>query len=382
MKLCDEYIKFLSEQTHVSPSTLKLMRTRLKGFPEPDGLNTEWFRKRMKKVSPRTVRQELIQARRVLKWLGRDTTDLERVKLPRVKDTVTVEDLYTREELEAIFKACTHTRDRAMFQVLYESAVRASELLSMTFENIIFNDDGTAAVTVKGKTGTRQVPILESVPALRAWMDVHPNGKGKIWTSIMRPYGPLSYGQLHNVTGLTIDRASLKRAKKKIVHMFRHTRATELVRFGVRGQSLSKFMGWTKKSNMEAVYVHLSTEDVNNEIRSKVFGMDQEETTQRPLLSSTTCPRCQTKNDQNARVCSKCNMPLSNDAIVVAMQQKERKEEEIERLVQERVDESMERVMEVFAAAIQDIKSTKTVRDLATAFARKMKEESTLTNKE
>ena len=69
-------------------------------------------------------------------------------------------------------------------------------------------------------------------------------------------------------------------------------------------------------------------------------------------------------------------MPLSDDAIVAALQQQERKREEIEQLVQERVREEMEIVVEAFTAAIQDIKSTKTLRDLAVAFAKKLKEES------
>jgi len=366
----------LSDQTHVSSSTLRLLRTRLNAFPGLDELNTEWFRERMKRVSPQTVKQELTLARRVLKWSERDITDLERVKVPRIKDSVTVEDLYTKEELEAIFRACSHTRDRALFEVLYESAVRASELLTMKFENTTFNDDGIAIITVKGKTGTRQVPIFESTPILRAWMDVHPQGKGRIWVSTNRPHHPLSYSQLHHLTRQTIDCANLKRDKKKIVHMFRHTRATELVRLGVRGQSLSKFMGWTKRSNMEAIYVHLSTQDVNNEMRSKVFDLDTEETTPRPLLSSMTCPRCQTKNDQNARICSKCSMPLSDDAIVAALEQQEQKREEIEQMVQERVREEMERVVQSFTAAIQGIKSTKTLKDLAVAFAREMNKES------
>ena len=319
--------------------TLGLLRERLTGFPEPDGLTAEWFRKRMKRIAPATAKQEIGLAKRVLKWRGSETADLQGVKVAREQESVTVEDLYTPEELQAIFRACSDTRDRAMYQVLYESAVRASELLSMTIENTSFADDGTATLTVKGKTGTRQVPVLECVPALRAWLDVHPTGKGKVWVGLRKPHEPLSYPRLYNLTTQTIDRAGLKRDKKKILHMFRHTRATELVRLGVRGQSLSKLMGWAKKSNMEAVYVHLSTDDVNDEVRAKVFRMDQERAPARPLLSSMVCPRCQTKNDAAARICSKCGFPLTDDLILAAVHREEQTKADIQRLIAERVAE-------------------------------------------
>lgn len=330
----------------------------------------------MKKVSPVTLRGELKLAKQVFRYLDLDTSDLERVKIKNMRETVTVEDLYTQEELDAIFGACLETRDRAMLQVLYESAVRASELLSMTFENIEFQEDDIATVIVKGKTGVRQVYVRDSLPSLRAWLNVHPTGKGEIWLNLRGPHNPLTYPGLFQMATKVIKRASLKRKKRKILHMFRHTRITELVRMGVRGQSLSKLVGWTKGSNMEAVYVHLSTADVENEVRTKVFGLEVDEARTTPLLKSTTCPRCDTSNDPQVRFCSKCNMPLSDDAIVNALQQQEQRKEEIEQMVQERVDESMERVVQAFTSAIQSIEDTKTLKDLAVVFAKKMREES------
>jgi len=371
-----EYEDFLKDQTHVKPSTLTLLRARLRGFPEPDGLTAKWFRQRMKQVSPATVKSEVVLAKRFLKWADRDTSELERdrLKLPRLEETITVEDLYSKDELAAILNACIHTRDRAMLEVLYESATRANELLTMTFKNTSFNEDGTATIIIKGKTGTRPVPLFESVPALRAWLNAHPVGKGPIWCKLPRPHKVISSRQLYGTMQQALDRAGIE-GKKRIVHMMRHTRATELVRRGVRGQALSKFMGWSKRSNMEAVYVHLSTEDVTNELHIKVFGITTKEKTKRPLLESMICPRCKTKNDQNARICSKCNMPLSDDAIVKALQQQEQKREEIEQMVQERVDEAMQGV-------VQSLKSTKILKDLAVALAREMKEESASTDSE
>ncbi len=323
-----EYESFIEEQAHVKDSTRKLNRTRFRTFPDPDKLDAAHFRKRMKKVAPATIKHEVALARRWLKWAGRDITFLDRdnLKLPRIEDSVTVEDLYSKDELNEIFKSCLNTRDRAMLEVLYESAARAAELLSMTWQNTTFNEDNTATIIIKGKTGTRLVPLYESVPALKAWLHVHPTGDGAVWTSLIRPFHLIRTRQLYEVMQMAIERVGITRKVKRIVHNLRHTRITELVRLGIHGQALSKLVGWTKRSNMEAVYVHLSTEDVKNELHAKVFGIATKREKPRPLLESMTCPRCKTHNDQTARICSDCSMPLSNDAIVQALEKQERLE--------------------------------------------------------
>ena len=205
---------------------------------------------------------------------------------------------------------------------MYESAVRASELLSMTIENTSFAENGKCYLTVRGKTGTRRVSVLMAVPALKAWTDVHPIGKGKMWVSLRRPHEVLSYPRLYNLTMQTIERAELQKDKKRILHMFRHTRATELYRLGIRGLELSQFMGWTKKSNMEATYSHLSPDDMDNAMDAKVYRMDQEREPQRPMLSAAVCPHCGEKNDPTARICSKCNLSLEQDAFVQSLIQR------------------------------------------------------------
>lgn len=68
------------------------------------------------------------------------TNELDKVDMPKVEG-VTVKDLFTAKELEQIFAAAYETRDRAIVRVLYESAARASELLSMKIEDVRFNED-------------------------------------------------------------------------------------------------------------------------------------------------------------------------------------------------------------------------------------------------
>lgn len=315
------YREFMENQTHLKQSTHDDQATILENFPAIEELNAKYFRTMIKEglLSPHTIWKRYGLAKRVLKELEIEN-DLHTLKgkLPKLSriETVTVEDLYTKEELAAIFKSCNSMRDRAMLEVLYESAARVSELLSMTIENIQFNENGTATIIIKGKTGTRKVPLFRSVPVLKQWLSVHPVGKGFVWVSMIRAkHNALSRSHLYQIVKDAIKKAELSRPKKKLVHMMRHTRITEFVVLGVRGQLLHKLVGWTPKSNMEAVYVHLSTHDVENHVHEKVFGLEIDEEKKKPLLDLKICPTCHTQNDEHAIVCSKCGFPLTDEGL-------------------------------------------------------------------
>ena len=327
-----EYRDYYRDQTHLKPSTKSTLVDRLRAFPkDPKNLTAEHFRKRMKEVSPYTIQAEVSLAKQFLKWADRDYSFLnsDKLRLPRKQDSVTAEDLYTQEEIDLILANLTNYRDHAMISVLYESACRASELLSMTIENLIFEKDSSLATAiVKGKTGTREAYLMESVPSLRRWLNIHPTGKGKLWVDERKGHRPIQRQTLDSVVRASIRKAGLK-GKKKVLHMFRHTRLTELVRKGVRGQSLSKIAGWTKRSNMEAVYVHLSTDDIKNEVKLKVFGLDGDEQPTRPIFESATCPDCRHKNPTGTKYCEKCNLPLSDGLIVEQLKRKTDLEERL-----------------------------------------------------
>ncbi|TET12167.1 MAG: hypothetical protein E3J86_00895, partial [Candidatus Thorarchaeota archaeon] len=183
-KLNSKYRKYVDQQAHLAPTTFKERERIFRSFPDPDGLNGDHFRKRMKQVSPHTLHLELNLARRFLKWAKMDDSSLSKENFTppsRNKDVVTVADLYTHDELKSIINACTTSRDRALVQVLYESAARSGELLSMTFERLKFytkRNFELASIIVSGKTGTRTIPLKASVPSLKEWIEDHPTSKG------------------------------------------------------------------------------------------------------------------------------------------------------------------------------------------------------------
>jgi site-specific recombinase XerD len=74
---------------------------------------------------------------------------------------VTPENLLTQEEIIAILKTTTNKRDRAMIYVLFEAALRPSELLTMHTNGVIFKND-YCLISANGKTGIKRIPLVTS----------------------------------------------------------------------------------------------------------------------------------------------------------------------------------------------------------------------------
>ena len=329
-KLHPIYIKFLKERcNHVNERTRHTYEARLRNFPSPTRLTIKWFNSRIQDISPHTAQAELVTIRMFKSWEGasRDILDTwkkqktngtGKLSLRKLTKSVTVADIYKPDELEKIFGACTTIRNRALIEVFYESAVRAGELISMRLENTQFDKDGIATLLVSGKTGIREVYLNHSVPALRKWINTHPlrkEGRGPLWT-FANISKPIKRPTLYNLVNAIIKRANLGRTPKKIGHMFRHTRITELVKLGWRGQALNKLVGWTENSNMESIYVHLSNQDVKDQMRV-MFGKDVEPI--HPMLTSNECPNCKSPHSQSEVICENCSFPLTQEKLVKAV---------------------------------------------------------------
>lgn len=167
------------------------------------------------------------------------------------------ENLVTTGELDALRKAASHPRARALVDVMYESACRKGEILGLRVRDVT-RSDRYIEIRVLGKTGERTLPLVRSAPSLEAWLDAHPDP---------RPAAPLfatvvdgQVRQMEEHTPNRLLRDLCRRAGIRPIHphMLRHTRLTELARAGLGEYQLKSFAGWTADSDMAARYVHLS----------------------------------------------------------------------------------------------------------------------------
>lgn len=228
------------------------------------------------------------------------------------------EELITPEEVKALAEAAENPRDRAMFLTLYESGARVGELLNMKIKHVVFDKYG-ALVMLNGKTGMRRVRLVASVPAISAWLDVHPfkdNPEAWLWCSLATNYygKRLTYALFDRILKKTVKKAGIK--KKIYPHLFRHSRATELAKRLTEAQ-LCQVMGWVQGSKQAAIYVHLSQRDTDEAILS-MYGLLDKKKDSKEKLMAVKCPRCRQDNYPGSRFCRYCGMALDVKAAMEA----------------------------------------------------------------
>jgi len=246
-------------------------------------------------------------------WLGMGDI-VKDIKNPMPKHNLP-EEVLSEEEIKRMIDTCQNTRDRAMIAVLYESGVRIGEFLRMRVRDVVFDEYG-GVIKVSGKTGDRRIRIVSSIPHLIRYLDIHPfrdDPNSPLWVKIGQPGRgePVNYDTVAKQLKKIAKAAGIK--KRIYPHLFRHSRATHLANYLTEAQ-MCEFFGWVQGSDMPRIYIHLSGRDVDDAIL-KIYGLKKEEDA-RPKLGAMKCPRCSMLNEVDARFCSRCGLPLTEDAQV------------------------------------------------------------------
>ena len=128
----------------------------------------QWFR--FLKTGYRTAKDCQLE----LGYVNPDET--RRIRIGKISNTVTAEDLVTPDEKKKLIKNCNNLRDLAIIDVLYDSGVRPHEILELQIKHVKSDKNGyTLLIKDDSKTGAREVRIIESVSSLADWLNVHPS---------------------------------------------------------------------------------------------------------------------------------------------------------------------------------------------------------------
>ena len=76
-------------------------------------------------------------------------------------------DLWTSEDNHTFLKFCPSRRIKCYHAIAHDTACRPSELLNVKIKDVVFKYSGHrqyAEVSVNGKTGTRYLPLIDSIP--------------------------------------------------------------------------------------------------------------------------------------------------------------------------------------------------------------------------
>ncbi len=245
-------------------------------------------------------------------------------------------DMLTEDELLGMVRKAASARNKALLVTLYESAMRAQEFLSLRVGDVRFNDDGTADLVLpqgaKGlKTGRREVPVVECVPYLQHWLELHSGREdpsAPLWPA--RGGAPMSYMSLYQLVAASGKAAGIP--KHLTPHLLRHSRSTAQARRGWNEAALRRYGGWGRTSRMPSHYVHLGAEDVKAQVL-KDAGMMVREVPHGPALVET-CRTCGAQTPKGNTYCTKCLRPLSLENVMEERRRERIQGTDIRRLAQ------------------------------------------------
>jgi len=160
-------------------------------------------------------------------------------KFPRV---------FSQRELQIIWAACVTPRDRAMVAVFLDTGVRLGELAGLTWSDV-----GRGILTLRGKVGSRTVPISRDTQQLLVGL----GDAEHLWTG---PAGPLGREGVKTAVRRLLRRAGI-RPPKAGPHTFRHTCGTELYRASRDIHYVQRILGHRQLTST-LIYVHMVDEDL------------------------------------------------------------------------------------------------------------------------
>jgi hypothetical protein len=248
-------------------------------------------------------------------------------------------DLWTADEDALFLKYCPNARDRCYHAMSRDSAARPHELLKLRIKDVVFKQtpDGKqyAEMLVNGKTGTRPIPLIDSIPYIKDWITNHhpqagnPNsillcGFGK---SLNRAIGVIALNRIYqcykkeffpkllddpNVS--SEDKQRIRELLKKPWNPYirRYSSLTDKSTI-LKEHTLRQFAGWSPGSNMHLKYLHYFGNESNDSIL-EAYGIITKDKQLPDPLKPKQCPNCNEPNKPDSRFCAKCRMVLTYDA--------------------------------------------------------------------
>lgn len=220
-------------------------------------------------LSPKTINQRLIQTRNLLKFMAaggrippRLIETLPLLKEPKTLPGSTPTHAEARRTLAKIAGSTpVDLRDRAVFELLYGSGLRAGELIGLTLADVDFKSR-TLRVMGKGRK-ERLVPIggnslraLDSyVRAARPFMA----GADEKALFIDAKRKPMSYASLRRL--VVKRRPTTKNGEVLTAHSFRRACATEMIKSGAGLHHVKDILGHERLDTLQR-YVKLTVEDL------------------------------------------------------------------------------------------------------------------------
>ena len=283
------------------------------------------LRKISENYSDSTWNLYLILFKRLAKWLSDPDDEVcpkfwRKIKPKKIDWEKKLKDKWlTKEEFFRLLDVIDYSRDKALFGVCVEGALRRGELLSLRVRDVTKTSYGYDIV-VSGKTGTSSFPVVLFAPLLTHWLNMHPfkhNGNAPLWP---RKKCGFTGGRFQGVQKGIVN-AMLKRYAKMAdlsemvsLHWLRHTKITWTAKdknVRVSDEMAKKLFRWGKSSRMFGRYTHLHGVDSKDTFLALAGVKTEEETEKINVLAPKKCLNCGEVNSVEMLYCGKCGFVLS-----------------------------------------------------------------------
>ena len=232
-------------------------------------------------------------------------------KIPQT--TVTADDVYTENEVNAMIEKALNLRDKALVALLYDAGGRIGEILPMKLKQVE-NMKNIIRITISGKTGTRTLLLDFSIYHVRQWINAHPdrnNPEAYLWCYINDEHDGRKEGHVEYSAILKKLKSIAKKAginKKIYPHAFRHSSVTRDAEHFSEALNKNKH-GWTPNSNMLSRYSHITSANLE---KAQMEKRGLTPVTIKKELN--TCSNCHEANPYDFIHCGRCGNPLTLEA--------------------------------------------------------------------
>ena len=200
-------------------------------------------------VAPSSINLRANVIMSYFKWNGK-AVELDR------PDVMTKRPEYLKkEEVLKTIDSCQTVLEKTLIIMLYDTAVRVSELLNLKLNNIDWSMK-TILVTRKGGRQTEVNVSDKAIDQLRRWLSLRSSGSDEVFPS-------LKYGDAWRIIRDIGKRAEISNVHP---HIFRHSRAIHMLRDGVPINVVSQHLGHKSIKTTIDVYGQFDVQDIREQL--------------------------------------------------------------------------------------------------------------------
>ena len=322
------------------------------------------------------------------KWLYNPIEEAKKRKIPEVMRDIPMlkrkehsiykpDDLWTAEDDQIFLRYCPDKRIQCYHTISRDASTRPDEILRLRVKEINFKlagDKTYAQISVNGKTGNRVIPLFNSIPYIKDWINNHPqpgNPDALLIPSMKRStfgrkLSPLSLNGIYHryqkkrFPDLLNDENVPIEDKNKIRELLnkpwnpyirRHTGLTEKSKMKqINEHQLRQLAGWSPRSQMHLKYIHYFGNEASESLL-EAYGLVTKQQEQSRIMQYKQCPNCNEPNKSENRFCAKCKMVMTYDAYNETLEKEKQRELEVQNLkekldaVHEEQNQKFDRIM-------------------------------------